>query len=272
MPSSERKAIAVARADALLTELRINQPGEIDVERMAIFKGAEVQYAALRGMDGCLVRRGDSAVITVRNTLSYAGQTRFVIAHELGHFFLHPKTRQIETAHKEQAANWSERQEAEEYEANLFAAELLMPKSLMRSRITGREPSFELIKQLAAEFDTTLTATAAQFVLTTTEECVLVSSAIRRRLWFIPSPGFSFRMLEDDYIHGHSCAAEVHDGKRSSRCSEIEANYWLEGFRGDHKSYLTEDALFFPALRRSLSTDLDSRRDLAFSGNGLSRL
>jgi len=253
VPFSERKAIAVAKADDLLAELRIQQPEEIDIERIAIFKDADVRYAALEGMDGCLVRQRDSAVITVRNSIKYDGQKRFVIGHELGHFFLHPDTRQIETVDSEQTANWSERQETEEYEANLFAAELLLPKAFIATRIEGQEPSFKLIKALAEEFRTTLTSTAAQFVLTTTEECVLVSSANRRRLWFIPSKGFSFQMLEDDYVHGHSCAAEVNDLKRSSRCAEIEAGYWLDGFQGDHKSFITEDALFFPTLRRALS-------------------
>ena len=204
-------------------------------------------------MDGCLVRRGDSAVITVRSSLAYEGQKRFVIGHELGHFFLHPKTRQIETVDKEQAANWSERQETEEYEANLFAAELLLPKQFVQERISAKEPSFDLIKLLTTDFQTTLTATAVQFVRTTNEECVLVSSANRQRLWFIPSQGFTFTMLEDGYIHGHSCAAEVNDSKRSSRCAEIEAGYWLDGFQGDHKSFITEDAVYFPSLRRSLS-------------------
>ena len=220
---------------------------------MAIFKGADVRYVALHGMDGCLVRRGGSAVITVRSSLTYEGQKRFVIGHELGHFFLHPNTRQIETVDKEQAANWSERQETEEYEANLFAAELLLPRQFVEERISAKEPSFDLIKQLATDFHTTLTATAVQFVRTTTEECVLVSSANRQRLWFIPSKGFSFTMLEDGYIHGHSCAAEVNDLTRSARCAEIEAGYWLDGFQGDHKSFITEDALYFPTLRRTLS-------------------
>ena len=253
MASSERKAIAVAKADDILRELQIQAPTEIDIERIAIFKGADVRYAALRGMDGCLVRQGDSAVVTVRSSLNYEGQKRFVIAHELGHFFLHPNTRQIETVDNEQTTNWSERQETEEYEANLFAAELLLPKLILGQRISAKEPSFELIKELAAEFHTTLTATAVQFVLTTTEECVLVSSTNRQRLWFIPSRGFSFTMLEDTYIHGHSCAAEVNESKRSSRCAEIEAGYWLEGFRGDYKSFVTEDALYFPTLHRALS-------------------
>lgn len=253
MASSQRKAIAVAKADDLLAELQIREPSEIDIERIAIFKNAQVRYAALRGMDGCLVRKDDRAIITVRSSLRYEGQKRFVVAHELGHFFLHPDTRQIETVDHKQTTNWSERQETEEYEANLFGAELLMPKRFMQSRIVGQEPSFKLIKLLAQEFRTTLTATAAQFVLTTPEECVLVSTENRRRLWFVPSQGFSFRLLEEDYIHGHSCAAEVNETMRCSRSSDIEADYWLEGFHGDHKSCITEDAIYFPTLRRALS-------------------
>jgi Zn-dependent peptidase ImmA (M78 family) len=165
MASSQRKAIAVAKADDLLSELQIQDPAEIDIERIAIFKNAAVRYASLRGMDGCLVRKDDSAVITVRSSLKYEGQKRFVIAHELGHFFLHPNTRQMESVDSKQANNWSERQEAEEYEANLFAAEMLMPRRFVEVRIAGLEPSFELIKKLSDEFRTTLTATAAQFVL-----------------------------------------------------------------------------------------------------------
>jgi IrrE N-terminal-like domain len=253
MPSSERKAIVVARADDLLSELHICEPDEIDIERIAIFKGAEVQYAPLNGMDGCLVRKGGSAVITVRSSLRYEGQRRFVIAHELGHFFLHPNTRQIETVDKQQANNWSEKQETEEYEANLFAAELLMPRNLFAPYGASQEPSFHLIEALAEKFSTTLTATAVQFVRTTKEECAVVSSGDRRRKWFILSSGFEFQMLEDDYIHGHSCAAEVNASNLSSRSSDIEAGFWLEGFDGDHKSMITEDARFFPSLSRSLS-------------------
>ncbi len=184
---------------------------------------------------------------------TFEGQRRFVIAHELGHFFLHPNTRQVESVSQEQTNNWSEQQEIEEYEANLFAAETLMPTSMFGKRIKGKVPSFDLIESLHKEFRTTLTATAVQFVLNTTEECAIVSVENRRRIWFVLSAGFSFRILEDTYVHGCSCAAEVGPSKRSSRSSQIEAGYWLEGFRGDHKSLITEDARFFPRLGRSLS-------------------
>src|SRR5439155_21092377 len=106
MRGSARRAIAIARADDLLSELHIREPQEIDVERIAMFKDAQVRYAPLTGIDGCLVREGASAVITVRNSLKFDGQRRFVIGHELGHFFLHPDTRQVETIDKHQVNNW----------------------------------------------------------------------------------------------------------------------------------------------------------------------
>ena len=121
-----RKAIAALKARELLRELNILEPDEIDVELIASYKNAPVRYEPLEGMDGRIVREGNSAIITVNSGISYDGQKRFVIAHELGHFFLHPKTRQVESVNQEQTTNWSDRQEIEEYEANIFAAELLI--------------------------------------------------------------------------------------------------------------------------------------------------
>ena len=248
-----RKSIAAAKARGLLKELNILEPDEIDVELIAAFKNAPVRYEPLKGMDGRIVREGDAAIITVNSAITYEGQKRFVIAHELGHFFLHPKTRQVESVNQEQTTNWSDKQEIEEYEANIFAAELLMPSSIFSEKIKGQTPSFELIDSLQKDFRTTLTATAVQFVLNTKEECAIVSSSARQRLWYILSSGFSFFMQADSYIHGRSCAAEVSQNKRTSRSSKIEADYWLEGYCGQHKAYITEDARYFPALNRSLS-------------------
>lgn len=248
-----RKAIAATKARDLLKELNILEPDEIEIEHIAAFKDAPVRYEPLQGMDGRIVRKGNAAIITVNSAINYEEQKRFVIAHELGHYFLHPRTRQIESVSRDQANNWSEQQEVEEYEANIFAAELLMPSAMFCPRIKGKRPSFDLIESLQKDFKTTLTATAVQFVLNTKEECAIVSSSERHRLWYILSSGFSFQMLDDTYIHGCSCAAEVGPNKKSARSSQIEAGYWLEGYRGYHKALVTEDARYFPTLNRSLS-------------------
>src|SRR5258706_6007823 len=248
-----RRTIPLVRARGVIQELNIREPDEIDVEAIAAHYGAFVRDAELKGSDGSVVIGGGHAVISVRKTIDFEGQRRFVIAHELGHFFLHPKARQIDEVDARQASNWSESQAIEEFEANLFAAELLMPDSIFARRIEGQEPSFDLIETLTRDFKTTLTATAVQFVHYTREECVLVSLADRRRKWFIRSTDFSFKMEEDDYIHGYTCANEVGPGKKRARADDVPAHAWLQGFKGDHKALATEDAWVFPTLHRTLS-------------------
>jgi hypothetical protein len=205
-------------------------------------------------MDGRIVRDGDSAIITVRDSIAYLAQERFVIAHELGHFFLHPKSHQVDTVTSEQTINWSDSQKSiEEYEANLFAAEILMPQIIFSRCITGVEPRFDTIKALSKDFRTTLTSTAVQFVLTTKEECALVSCEGRTRKWFVCRENFPFRFLSSNEIHGRSCAAKVNNLQRSDRSELIEAGWWFDGFYSDHKSCIIEEAHYFPQIGRSLS-------------------
>jgi len=248
-----RRAIPLVRARGIIKDLNIREPDEIDVEAIAVHYGALVQEAELRGADGSIVIRNGRAVISVRSTIDFEAQKRFVIAHELGHFFLHPDARQVDEVDAHQSHNWSNAQAIEEYEANLFAAELLMPDALFAARVDRQEPSFDHIEKLSREFKTTLTSTAVQFVNYTHEECVLVSSANRRRKWFIPSKGFSFRMEEDGYIHGYSCAKEVGLNKKRVRAKDVPAQAWLEEFRHDPKPVVTEDAWYFSTLDRTLS-------------------
>jgi Zn-dependent peptidase ImmA (M78 family) len=247
-----RKAIATAKAREVIRNLNILEPDEIDVEAIANYYNVGVRLQRLSGMDGCILRKGDNAVITVREDIRYIPQQRFVIAHELGHYFLHPNTRQAETVSQEQTSNWSEKN-VEEYEANLFAADLLMPPQMFAQRHSEHEPSLGLIESLAREFSTTLTSTAVQFTLSTREECAIVVSKNRQRIWAMKSPGFSFQLLEDGYVHGHSCAEECRKIGQPARSDQVEASFWLKGFFGDHKSAITEDSRYFTRLQRTLT-------------------
>src|SRR5262249_35264481 len=154
--------------------------------------------------------------------IKYPGQKRFVIAHELGHFLLHPHVRQIDEISIAQASNWSLNQNPEEIEANLFAAEILMPAVLFVPRIQNKETSFDLINAVAKAFCTTLTATAIQFVRYTKEECVLVASENGHRKWFSTSDHFSFYLREETRVHEYSCAAELQNSdKKQIRAQDM---------------------------------------------------
>lgn len=106
----------------------------IDVEQLCDFLGIKVQYvdfSVIEGkvgkeISGAIQKQGNTYTILVNGDESDV-RARFTIAHELGHYFLHIKddTRQIVTSFRRD-------QSPQETAANKFAAELLMPKNLIK--------------------------------------------------------------------------------------------------------------------------------------------
>ena len=120
----------------------------IDVKKIAERLGAEVvREAAEDHLSGFILRdsRKNTAVIGV-NSNHHPNRQRFTIAHEIGHLLLH----QGEKLHVDK--EWSgyrvklrdEKSSAgtniDEMEANLFAAELLMPLRLLDADLANNAP------------------------------------------------------------------------------------------------------------------------------------
>ena len=87
---------------------------------------------------------------------------RFTIAHELGHYILHRELKTIFLDKLFRLNNNSTEQNQElEMEANIFAASILMPESLIRKEVANIDLDFgseEGIKYLARIFDVSSTA------------------------------------------------------------------------------------------------------------------
>ena len=131
----------------MIGSLKIKHPSDISIENIAWTQGALVVEAGLRGCDARLVCTPGvrPAILRVKNSLSPPGKKRFAIAHELGHLKLsHNPGEPTECADEEFHA-WYKDQRHQEAEANIFAAELLMPESLFSPRLENSVPSFETI-------------------------------------------------------------------------------------------------------------------------------
>ncbi|MFA5297659.1 MAG: ImmA/IrrE family metallo-endopeptidase [Lutibacter sp.] len=97
----------------------------------------------------------------VNSEIPYSEKKRFVAAHELGHFFLHNKLELHSDNSK--TLNWfnvenQAKRGMEEYEANDFASELLMPEKIFRKFISGKIFGPQLIKDISNRFKTSLTS------------------------------------------------------------------------------------------------------------------
>ena len=84
---------------------------------------------------------------------------RFTIAHEIGHFVLHPELAHPEPARPERSDQVTEAGRVEDREADAFAAELLMPEHLVRQ--AAREHGAD-VDRLADRFDVSRSAIRSQ--------------------------------------------------------------------------------------------------------------
>ena len=122
--------------------------------------GLTVKEVDSDGFDGALVRRssGRGGRILVKRDIREQGRKRFTTAHEIGHYLLHKDADSLSCGVKE-IANWTNLGANPEHEADEFASELLLPAAEMKTLIGTQWPSLQLVSNVAAEFDASLTAT-----------------------------------------------------------------------------------------------------------------
>jgi hypothetical protein len=158
---------------------------------------------------------------------------RFSIAHELGHYHnpSHARLQRPLCQDADMRARDGEGREAE-WEANDFAAELLMPRSLFSRDIAGLDPSFEAIRRLAESdmYDVSVMAAALQFVKTTKHGCALVATTSGSVDWVARSGTFPYRIpSRGDRISPDSLAAAVFRNEEVGNSLEaIPQHAWLE--------------------------------------------
>ena len=128
--------------------------------------GATIRYAPFKGeLAGMLIREDaeGSAVIGV-NSLHHSNRQRFTIAHECGHLRLHKGRRtyvdrSFRINRRDDVS--SQATDAEEIEANRFAAELLMPYKMIQEDIVTYRPDIEdedELRELADRYGVSLQA------------------------------------------------------------------------------------------------------------------
>lgn len=134
----------------------------VPVEELARMLGADIRRQPFEGdVSGMLLRDGRRVVIGLNEGHARTRQ-RFSIAHELGHLVLHrgkplfvDHTIRMDLRDSQSATGT----ETEEVEANAFAAQLLMPESLLREAVEEMRTcgstvtDTDLVVQLATRFE-----------------------------------------------------------------------------------------------------------------------
>jgi len=118
-----------------------------------------------------------------------------------------------------------------ELEANAFAAELLMPRTLFRGRVGAAVPSQALIKDLAEHFGTTLSATVVRFVEVEDEACAFVVTENGRVRWWKANDRFDGYWLDpDSEVSPHTVAGAYLSGESfPDEAEQVDGEAWLGG-------------------------------------------
>lgn len=142
----------------------------------------------LPGFDGALLRAPEGAKgwgIIYNNAIASKGRINFTLAHEFGHYLIH------RLAHPEglrcgqqDVVRWDDAYRQLEYEANTFAAYLLMPFDDYRRQIDSRSAvDLDAIAHCADRYEVSLIAATLRWLEYTERRAVLVVSRDGFILW-----------------------------------------------------------------------------------------
>lgn len=153
--------LASLRARDFLSSIGYSQPNDLSIEEMVWSLGIILKDEKIEGSDGRILMDSDSAIITVNSEIKYQPRKNFIIAHELGHYFLHRNNTKFFSDTEKTLSDWKNNNSLET-EANDFAKELLMPEFLFSPLCKGKL-SINLIKKLSGTFNSSITATVLRY-------------------------------------------------------------------------------------------------------------
>ena len=120
---------ATLKINKILQDFSI-QSAPIPVEVIAQKMGIEISYAPSTDYSGILIRKSDGNVLMGINNSESVPRMRFTIAHELCHYFFN-KNDHVTVEYRNKTHN-GQKPDKEKI-ADFFAANLLMPESLVHS-------------------------------------------------------------------------------------------------------------------------------------------
>lgn len=161
MPAEVHRRKGALKAKEFSAHLGLTHPYDLTLEELIEGQDAILADGILDGADGRTVFQAGMARVTIKKDLHPPAKRRFVLAHELGHLVMH---RDEETAfidNDQTLYDWYQ-SGPQEFEANGFAAEILMPQDSFITKVQGRF-SMKIIENASEHFHTSMTATLIRY-------------------------------------------------------------------------------------------------------------
>lgn len=241
----------------MLDDCGLDNIFEVPLELLVAGRGALLRYSELKGADGRIVfGKLGKAIITIDSKIEYEGKRRFTIVHELGHFEMHkdiqPHNDSDFTLNNFKSGN-------QEFEANQFAVELLMPETLFRAECSKHKFSPDLLRLLAEKFSSSITSVAYRYLELGNQPLYVFYSHNNIVKYWKNSDGYFLKVKDITNLPTptDSVAYEYFkDGtiyKKGESIQEISKSTWFELGKYDHDRSFFEYCIITPKFNTCLS-------------------
>jgi hypothetical protein len=198
--------------------------------------GLQLHYRPAKSYEGALLRmKGIPRGYVVLSTeVREVRRQHFTLGHEIGHYLLPDQQELCQPCGKQQIESWDEELAKPERDANQFAAEVLMPRSIVQP-FMREGPRLGHIEQIAEACETSLTASAYRYCELSSFRIAMVWSADRRVRWYKPSGEF-VRWVRKGNVREESYAFDAFEGRSvPSKFESVPASAWLfeNGLKAD---------------------------------------
>jgi Zn-dependent peptidase ImmA (M78 family) len=216
--------------------------------------GLELIFRKAESYEGALLRIKNvpRGFIVINSQIKEESRKLFTIAHECGHFLL-PAQQELSTpCSKEKIENWNEELYRPEFDANRFAAEILMPRDFVNSYLR-LEPTMESVQAIASICGTSLTASGFRLVELTSFRAAIVWSQNNHVAWYKSSSEF-VRWVRKGELSEQTFASDCFKQRGVPKTLEpVPASAWLFEKGLKEGIQIWEHSLFLPNYSAVLS-------------------
>ena len=231
-------------AQDIVSSFELTPP--IDVIKICEKLAINVNYEPLGNTEALLiVSQGKRNIVVNTNKVQYSSRVRFTIAHEIGHYIIpwHENSQQCD---KTIDFNSTDKFECE---ANDFASELLVPKSILLEDIKGKRITLSLIKELADKYMVSLVVMARR-ILEFTESSAVVLIYYKDGTKFVQMKSKTFNeQIKAGRVTKSSAHKLLTSYNTSAEIKDIlDSSIWFNTI--DNNYSIVEESLFQSKLGR----------------------
>ncbi len=238
LPAEQR---AIKSAQATLKKYYISDPSLVNIEDIIGHENILLKKVSMHSCQGNLIRGKNFAVINLNSSIENPNKIRFILSHELGHWFMH-KDKMTFACTSDDFKEFSKNPKQIEQEANTYAGELLIPSNLIREQFKkDNVVDLDFFKEMSTRFKVSLTAFTLKFAFLAIKPICIVFSRNGLIEWSCPSQNFPFGFFGKSNIPQNSLTAKYFKGSVRATTDGITTKSWFNiDSKVKNDSYLTE--------------------------------